>query len=185
MTGQCEAPADISPARAADRANRDFLRRAVRWLTAEAGVRQFLGFRSGAPAEPDLRELAGAAAPEARVAYLRREVTCPESVLDAPELSDALDLGRPVALTVNALFPFVPDGRDPYGILRELLNALPADSYLVLTHGGRAEVERFFEGLEPVGPGIVVPQRWRTDAEPPRQLGDSDIPGYAGVARKP
>ncbi|MGW8377359.1 SAM-dependent methyltransferase [Streptomyces sp. ODS28] len=224
-------------ARRAARANRDFMIRATRWLTAEAGVRQFLDIGSGIPTEPNLHQVAQAVAPECRVvysdndpivlqyaqallhstpegrtAYVQGDVLEPSTVLGAAELRGTLDLDEPVALTVNALFHFVSDARDPYGIVRELLGVLPRGSYLVLSHatsdftgqeqekdaenvketyakGGsplsprnRAEVERFFEGLEMVEPGVVPPQRWRPEAGLPDS---ASIPYYAGVARKP
>jgi len=222
------------------RANRDFMVRVTRWLAAEQGVRQFLDIGSGIPTEPNLHQVAQAAAPGAKVvytdndplvrqhaqallhgtpeghaAYVHADVTDPESVLDAPELSDTIDLGRPVALSANALFHFVPDDRQPYDVLRTLLGALPAGSYLVLTHAtadfvdarsaagagavldayagsgcplhprSREEVSRFFDGLELAEPGLVVPHRWRPDADTPAEAGAAGIPAYAGVARKP
>src|SRR5256885_12460744 len=51
------------------RANRAFLRRAVRHL-ATAGVRQFLDIGSGIPAEGNVHEAAPSVAPEGRLAYL-------------------------------------------------------------------------------------------------------------------
>jgi hypothetical protein len=236
-----EAVAAAMPvARQAARANRDFVIRATRWLAAEQGVRQFLDIGSGIPTEPNLHQVAQAVAPEAKVvysdndplvrqhaqallhgapegqtAYVDADVTDPESILDAPELSDTIDLGRPVALSVNALFHFIGDEQQPYSIVRTLLGALPADSYLVLTHTtadfldashaeraeavleiyaesdcplwprSRGEVSRFFDGLELADPGLVVPHHWRPDGETPADLDERAIPGYAGVARKP
>jgi hypothetical protein len=226
-------------AREASRANRDFMIRATRWLAREAGVRQFLDVGTGIPTEPNLHQIAQAEAPESvvvytdndpivmqyaqallrstpegRTAYVQADVTDPLGIIDAPELSDTIDLGRPVALSLNALLHFVPDADNPREILRTLLGVLPADSYLVLTHvtpdfvteadraeselvrrtyelsgsplrsRTRAEVAALFEGLEMVGPGLVVPQLWRPDEGTPR-YGDTEIPYYVGVARKP
>ncbi|WP_258396206.1 SAM-dependent methyltransferase [Streptomyces sp. Amel2xB2] len=218
------------------RANRDFMARATRWLAAERGVRQFLDIGSGLPTEPGLHQVAQAVSPEAKVvysdrdpfvlrharamlrgtaegstAYVRADVTDPESILDAPGLSDTIDLGRPVALSLNAVIHFVPDEQHPYDIVRTLLGALPAGSHLVLTHTtadfrGRArrtsteprtwgcpplrprtrrEVARFFDGLELADPGLVLPHRWRPSRETPADLSGADVPSYAGVARKP
>jgi hypothetical protein len=44
----------------------------------------------------------------------------------------------------------------------------------------RAEVARFFEGLDLLEPGVVQAHRWRADPPDP----DRDIPNYGGVARK-
>jgi hypothetical protein len=52
------------------RANRTFLARAVRYLTAEAGIRQFLDIGTGLPSANNTREVAQAVAPESRVVYV-------------------------------------------------------------------------------------------------------------------
>src|SRR5262245_43037431 len=51
------------------RANRVFLRRAVRYLT-DAGIRQFLDIGSGIPTAGNVHEIAQEAAPDARVVYV-------------------------------------------------------------------------------------------------------------------
>jgi predicted O-methyltransferase YrrM len=51
------------------RANRAFLARAVRYLAAEAGIRQFLDIGTGIPSANNTHEVAQAAAPDARVVY--------------------------------------------------------------------------------------------------------------------
>jgi hypothetical protein len=52
------------------RANRAFLGRAVRFLAAEAGIRQFLDVGTGLPTSPNVHEVAQSAAPECRVVYV-------------------------------------------------------------------------------------------------------------------
>jgi hypothetical protein len=54
----------------AARANRALLRRAVRYLAGEAGIRQFLDIGTGIPAAGNTHEVAQAAAPDARVLYV-------------------------------------------------------------------------------------------------------------------
>ena len=49
------------------RANRAFLGRATRYLTAEAGIRQFLDIGTGIPTGDNTHEVAQRAAPDARV----------------------------------------------------------------------------------------------------------------------
>jgi hypothetical protein len=56
--------------RFAARANRAFLGRAVRYLAAEAGIRQFLDIGCGIPAVGNTHEIAQAAAPDSRVVYV-------------------------------------------------------------------------------------------------------------------
>jgi S-adenosyl methyltransferase len=52
------------------RANRAFLGRAVRYLTAEAGIRQFLDIGTGIPTAGNTHHVAQAIAPETRVVYV-------------------------------------------------------------------------------------------------------------------
>ena len=52
------------------RANRAFLARAVRFLAAEAGIRQFLDVGTGIPTDNNTHEVAQAIAPDCRVVYV-------------------------------------------------------------------------------------------------------------------
>jgi hypothetical protein len=52
------------------RANRAFLGRAVRYLAADAGIRQFLDIGTGIPTAGNTHEVAQAIAPESRVVYV-------------------------------------------------------------------------------------------------------------------
>lgn len=140
------------------RANRDFMNRAVRHLAQEAGIRQFLDIGTGIPTSPNLHEIAQSVAPESRVvyvdsdplvlalsqgllagapegrtSYLEADMRDPASILNAPELRETLDLGRPVALTVIAIVHFVLDEDDAVGIVRRLLDPLPSGSYLAMS----------------------------------------------------
>ncbi|MET7763989.1 SAM-dependent methyltransferase [Streptomyces sp. NPDC005393] len=226
----------------AARTNRAFMQRAIRFLAAERGIRQFLDIGTGIPTRPNLHEVAQSVAPESRVvyadndpivlahaqhllsshpqgrtAYVNANVAEPKTVLTSPELTEVLDLSRPVALSLCALLHFVPDEWDPYGIVGQLVDALAPGSYLVLSHitpdfdpeatqrtvqiyhsGGiqgkirsRAEVERFFTGLEMVEPGLVVPHRWHIDQDTTDarvrtgDVTDAEVSFWAGVARKP
>ena len=51
-------------------ANRAFLQRAVRFLAGEAGIRQFTDIGTGIPSVGNVHEVAGQAAPGARVVYV-------------------------------------------------------------------------------------------------------------------
>jgi hypothetical protein len=155
---------------------------------------------------------------EGRTAYIDADATEPESILDSPELAETLDLTEPVALSLNALLHFVPDDQDPYGIVDALMDELPSGSALAISHSthdfapeilarvleiyrrggtrgrtrGRAEVERFFDGLTLVEPGVVPAQNWRPDpvraqlrAIAGPTVEDSEVNLWAGVAFKP
>src|SRR3954470_19104322 len=52
------------------RADRDFLGRAVRFLTVERGVRQFLDIGTGLPTVDNTHEVAQRVAPESRIVYV-------------------------------------------------------------------------------------------------------------------
>jgi len=54
----------------AARANRAFLSRAVRFLAAEAGIRQFLDIGTGILSANNTHEVAQAVAPESRIVYV-------------------------------------------------------------------------------------------------------------------
>ncbi|MGX1567316.1 SAM-dependent methyltransferase [Streptomyces sp. NPDC055506] len=142
------------------RANRDFMHRAVRYLAAEAGIRQFLDIGTGIPTSPNLHEIAQAAAPDARVvyvdndplvlslskdllsstpeggtAYVEADMRDPAAILGAPGFRETLDLSEPVALTVIAIVHFMLDEHDAVGIVRRLLDPLPPGSCLAMSVG--------------------------------------------------
>jgi hypothetical protein len=127
---------------------------------------------------------------QGRTTYIEADVKDPDSLLDAPVLSEVLNLNEPVALSLNALMHFITDQQDPYGIVNRLLGALPSGSALALSHctpdfdpstwqkvtdiyvnagtpvqfRSRDDVARFFDGLELLDPGITVGHRWRPDS---------------------
>jgi hypothetical protein len=137
--------------------NRAFLRRTVRWLAAEGGIRQFLDIGTGLPTSPNVHEVAQAVDPSARIVYVDNDpivLTHARALLtSAPtghtayvdaDLGDVdrvlagardnLDLSQPVALLLFAILHFFDDDTDPYGIVGRLMAALPSGSYLVLSH---------------------------------------------------
>ena len=143
-------------AQAGIRANRAFLRRAVRHLST-SGVRQFLDIGSGIPTAGNVHEIAQAIVPDARVVYvdidpvavaeslsildgnanataIRADLLEPESILDHPMVRGLLDFREPVALLLVALLHFVADDTKAYAAVNRLLGALPPGSYLVISH---------------------------------------------------
>ncbi|WP_129837795.1 SAM-dependent methyltransferase [Streptomyces sp. RFCAC02] len=151
---------DVFPAaRGAALANRAFMHRAVRTLTREAGITQFLDLGTGIPSSPNLHEVAQAADPTARVAYVdnRRivllyaqallrstpegrttyvfaDVTEPDEVLGDPVVTELIDFRRPVALSLCALMHYITDEQRPHDILRRYLDVLAPGSHLILSH---------------------------------------------------
>lgn len=140
------------------RANRAFMHRVARHLTAEHGIRQFLDIGTGIPTEPNLHQVAQAVAPDARVvyvdndpivlaharallasdrrgrtAYIDADLRQPEAILGAAELRDTLDLAQPTALTLIAITHFIEDDAEAYRVVQEVVKLLPSGSYLALT----------------------------------------------------
>jgi hypothetical protein len=229
-----EAIAAVFPhIRTAARENRAFMQRAVRYLAAEAGVRQFLDIGTGLPTADNVHDVAQGIAPESRIvyvdndplvlvharalltsspegatAYIDADARTPEKILADPALRTTLDLTQPVALLLVALLHFVEDQEKPYDIVRQLVAALPAGSYLVLSHATfdpldaetiaamdavnagikptftprpLAEVSRFFDGLDLLEPGIVSVSDWRPQPGP--RPTPAEATGYGAVAR--
>lgn len=146
------------------RANRAFLRRAVRFAVAE-GVRQFLDVGSGIPTVGNVHEIAHALDPAARIVYVdtdpvavahsrallsgdertamvEADVRDPVRLLTDPRLTSVLDLNQPVALLMVALLHFVPDADEPASLVTRYHDNLARGSLLALSHGtadGRPE----------------------------------------------
>ncbi|GAA2919519.1 SAM-dependent methyltransferase [Streptomyces thioluteus] len=139
------------------RANRAFLRRAVREVVRR-GVRQIIDVGTGIPTSPNTHEVAREIAPDVRVAYVDNDPIVathagakltnagnagfvladarePEAVLAHPVVRELIDFDEPVALLLVAVLHFIKDEEDPAGIIRALTGALPVGSCLVLTHG--------------------------------------------------
>jgi hypothetical protein len=214
------------------RADRGFLFRAVRYLAGEAGVRQFLDIGTGLPTANNTHEVAQATAPESRIVYVdndplvlvhaRALLTSTEpgatDYVDADvrdpgrilgEAARTLDFDRPVALVLLGILNYVIDDETAHAVVRRLLAAVPAGSYLAISHPtaeihgeavessirhwnesgaaplrtrSKAELTSFFDGLELLDPGVVSCSLWRPA---PSDLGAPIIVHqFCGVARK-
>jgi S-adenosyl methyltransferase len=136
------------------------------------------------------------------------------AILRHPEVHRLLDFSQPVGLLLVSVLHFVPDDAAAYDAVAQYRAALPSGGYLVLSHASseafehlyqqasdkqdvyrqqtptpgtsrtRADVERFFTGLELVDPGVVRLGEWRPDpvaADPDLTGGDGS---WAGIGRK-
>jgi hypothetical protein len=227
-------PGGLATAQRAVRSIVNFQSRVIRYVAAEAGIRQFMKLGTAVPVVEDVHEVALAAAPDARVVYVGNDPLAlahahslrrvqPEgstayihaSLVDTESVvrqaSATLDFGRPVALLLPATLNFVPDDRDPYGIVARLVEAVPSGSYLALTHTSheirsermleaaerfskllgpqyvvrpRDQIVRFFAGLDLVEPGLVQLDEWRPEWEANADAGDA-ADDAAGAARRP
>jgi len=141
----------------------------------------------------------------------------PDGVLNHPQTRELIDFSQPVGLLMTAVLHFVADGSGPHGLIARYVAELAPGSYLALSHitadqkppaavqtirdiyadateqvypRSRAEVERFFDGLELVPPyegsaaAVTYVGEW--GAEDP-DMADSDGSrwAYGGVARRP
>ncbi len=207
----------------------------MRYLAAEAGIRQYLDIGTGLPSAENVHEVAQAIAPESRIIYVDNDpivlvhaqvllTSSPEGVTDyidadlrdperiLREARRTLDFSQPVAVMLLGILHFVRDSEDPHGIVRTLMDAVPAGSYLALCQlapdidpeivpginymnemnennpgmyfslRDRGQVTAFFDGLDLVEPGVVPVSQWR-----PRSQGEAAAAGtlWGGVARKP
>jgi S-adenosyl methyltransferase len=213
------------------RANRAFLRRAVHFLAGEAGIRQFLDIGTGIPSANNTHEVAQAVAPESRIVYVDNDpvvlaharALLTSSARGATDYLDAdlrsadrilagaartLDFTQPVAIMLMAILQHLSEDDDPAAVVARLLAAVPAGSYLVLSHPAKdietekmaamaerlnqmmaekvtfrteAQVAVFFTGLTLVEPGMVNAPRWRPGSE---EEASSPAALWSGVARK-
>lgn len=209
-------------------ANRRFLIRAVHLLTAELGIRQFLDIGTGLPTVNNTHEVAQEAAPESRIVYvdndplvlvhaqalltstpegacdyLDADVRDPETILERARAT--LDFGKPVAVMLVGLLHCVPDDEDLPRVVRTLMDATVAGSYLVVSHpasdigdamaSASSEASRemepitardyqavaaLFDGLELLEPGVVPVTAWRAGSG----IAPAPLPVWAGVGRK-
>jgi S-adenosyl methyltransferase len=139
------------------RANRAFLGRAVRYLAADAGIRQFLDIGTGLPTAGSVHEIAQEVSPQCRVVYVdndpmvlhrARELlagsapgTTSYVSADLRDVSDVLDqasrtldLSAPLAIVLVSVLHMISDEEGPHRIVRELMAAAAPGSFLALTH---------------------------------------------------
>ncbi len=215
------------------RADRAFLKRAVRHLVTEAGIRQFLDVGTGLPTADNTHEVAQALAPETRIVYADNDplvLTHARALLTsttegATDYIDAdardtekilaaarrtLDFDRPVAVMLLGILNFIGDDEEARGVVARLMDAVPSGSYLAIAHPTlevrpeesaaaaaqwnetatppitlrrKADLLRYFEGLDLLEPGVVTCTRWRP--EPGDPTADTDVYQFCGLARKP
>jgi SAM-dependent methyltransferase len=175
------------------RAQRAFLGRAVRYLAAEAGIRQFLDIGTGIPSAGNVHNVAQEVAPESRVVYVDNDpivlthsrallsstpagqlafiladLRQPKAILADPAVARTLDLGRPVGLVLVGIMHHLRDDEDPRGIVATLMDALAPGSYLVLSQTTPDFDPEAMRGLAAVSErgGITNVPRSLADTEP-------------------
>jgi hypothetical protein len=140
------------------RLSRAFHIRTVRYLAAEAGVRQFLDIGTGLPTADNTHQVAQAVAPDSRIVYVDNDplvlahartllTSRPEGVtsyLDADmydldrvlrEAARTLDFSRPVAVLFMGVLGHVEPDAVARGLVGKAMDAVPSGSYLALYDG--------------------------------------------------
>ncbi|MEU0569511.1 SAM-dependent methyltransferase [Nonomuraea sp. NPDC005983] len=168
--------------------NRRFLGRAVRYLSRECGIRQFLDVGSGLPTARNTHQIAKEADPGSRVVYVdidpivavhgralladdsTRIVTAdmrrPETILDDAQVNEFLDFSQPIAVLFVAVFHFVTPAEDPARIVAAFRERQAPGSYVAISHlttDGMSEKEQ--EGWYAGFAGATVPLALRSKKE--------------------
>ncbi len=144
---------------------------------------------------------------EGRCEYIHADARDAGTVL--ARAAAVLDFTKPVAVMMLGLLHFLPGPEDPHALVRRYLDAMPPGSYLAISHASsdisagavaagtrsynagsavavtprsRAEVTRFFAGLELIPPGLTILGQWAPGAAAAHRV---PLPTYTGVARKP
>jgi S-adenosyl methyltransferase len=154
--------------------NRAFLRRVVRYLVNEAGIRQIIDIGAGLPTVRNTHDIALEANPAARVVYvdhdpvvlaharsmlqgipntaiIEQDLLEPDKILADPTLERLIDFGEPAALLFLSILHFVADEADPAGLIARLASPFPAGTHVAISHAtpdtvpAVSDVERFVD----------------------------------------
>jgi trans-aconitate methyltransferase len=144
--------------------------------------------------------------PQGTTAYVEADARDTDTIL--AEAARVLDFSQPIAVMTLLVLQYIPDADHPGQLVRRLMDAMPPGSYLTvsdttididaergaavtqqlnarmgptrLTMRTRAEIARYFDGLELVDPGLVPLPQWRALFDPAQSIN-----AYAGMGRKP
>ena len=208
-----ERALEIMPdAQEAGRACRAFLRRVVRYLAAEAGIRQFLDIGSGLPTATNVHQVAHEVDPTARVVYvdndpmvlvhgrallaeagtttvIEADIRSPEEILGHPVVGEYLDFTKPVGLLLLSILHHLSDAEDPGRTAATLRDALPSGSHLAIIHfwdpaEEHPETSAKVQDAERVFNETLGTGRWRRRAEIEAYFGDFEMvePGLVPLA---
>jgi O-methyltransferase involved in polyketide biosynthesis len=147
---------------------------------------------------------------------VRADIRRPRDVLDHPRTGRLLDFDRPIAVMMAAVLHFVPDDAEAYELVARFVETLAPGSYVVVSHiatesfipgteqgqaaikvyerqtatpirpRDRAEVRRFFAGLELLNPDLIWPHEWRLDENAAAEFAELRLQGagWVGVGRR-
>src|SRR5579859_7206276 len=167
------------------RTSRAFISRAVRYLAAEAGMRQFLDVGTGLPTANNTHQVAQAVAPESKIVYadndplvlaharalltsspegaceyLDADIRNPAAILEAA--AALLDFKQPIALMLMGIMGHFTDD-EAYPIVSQLVAGLPAGSYFALYDGANTN-EAFAQAQQGYNDSGAVPYHLRSPA---------------------
>jgi hypothetical protein len=193
-------------------AAREFLRRVVRFLAAEAGISQFLDIGSGLPTQGNVSEVAHEVNPEAHVVHvdndpmvythsmallsdaakveiIHADLRNPAGILADPTVRSLIDFGQPVGLLMLAVLHHIGDRDDPARIVARFRDAMPAGSYLAISSfrmpGADApELRAVTVENEQIITSGFGSARWREEEEIRGWFGDWELvpPGLVSLA---
>ena len=190
------------------RAQRAFLGRAVHYLVAEAGIRQFLDIGTGLPAANNTHDVAQRVAPESRVVYADNDpivllhaqallTSSPQGAtayIDADlrdtgkilaEAATVLDFSQPVAVMLLGVLHCIPDEDDPAAIVARLIAAVPPGSYLTIAHPASDVTEQLARSMGEYNKQAAAPLTARSHAGVCRFFAGLDLaePGVVQLHR--
>jgi S-adenosyl methyltransferase len=139
------------------RAQRALLGRVVRYLVADAGIRQLLDIGAGLPTEENVHQIAQRVDPATRVVYVDNDPVVlsharallaenaavavaegdlrdPAGIIDHPVVCAHLDWTRPIGLLLSGILHQITDDERPVQLTARLIDALPSGSYVFIQH---------------------------------------------------
>ncbi|MBB4754371.1 SAM-dependent methyltransferase [Actinoplanes lobatus] len=142
--------------RDAARSGRELIKRVVRHMIVERGIRQIIDIGSGLPTRENVHQIAQEIDPSVRVVYVDRdEVVCrhgqallssanttmvqgdlrdPAAILADPGLRKLIDLDEPAGVLMMFLLHLIPDGDGPHDPVAAIREALAPGSVLAISH---------------------------------------------------
>jgi hypothetical protein len=184
-------------------ANRRFLRRVVRYMVAEAGIRQFIDIGSGLPTQGNVHEIAHEDDPAVHVVYvdndpivlahgralladahtttvIQADIRDPEAILSHPEVGALIDFSQPVGLLLMAILHHLNDHEDPGGVAARLRDRMPSGSHVAISHfhnpgDALPDISKEAIAAEKLFNEKLGTGRWRTRGEILAYFGDWEL----------
>lgn len=137
--------------------NRNHLRRAVRYLVAEAGVRQIIDIGSGLPTSGNVHEIVHEIDPAVRVVYvdndpivlaharallseantttvITADLRDPGSIFENRVTRELIDFEEPFAVLAASILHHLSDDEDPYAVTAEIKDRLGVGCHLLVSN---------------------------------------------------